>query len=189
MKRNFLKSIAVVAAFLIGVAINHSCGESLTDDAVPTTIEEMWSIVRSLRTEVSTLKTETSSLKEQVAQLNAEVAALKSAGGSGSSQGNAGGSGNNSDCGEFFVDGLYFSRDGFVGSKLKRYSTDTFTDDYYYDKYGRRIRGEYHSNGSSSITTYEYSGKTVTLTLNTIWDPTLHPNLENSTSTTVYEYY
>ncbi|MDE6570514.1 MAG: hypothetical protein K2K43_07845 [Alistipes sp.] len=190
MKHNILKSIAVVAAFLIGVAINHSCGESLTDDTgSSSTMEEMWAVVRSLRTEISTLKAETSSLKEQVAQLKTEVAALKSSSGSGGSQGNVGGSESNSDCGEFFVEGLYFSRNGFVASKYKSSTTDTWQQDYYYDKYGRLIRTENHSNGSSLITTYEYSGKTVTYTSNTIYDPTVYPNLENSTSTTVYEYY
>lgn len=171
MKYSLLKSIAVIAAFLVGVAINHSCGESMTDDSVPSTMEEMWSIVRSLRTEVSTLK-------EQVAQLNAEVAALKSTGG---------GSSGISDCGEFFVDGLYFSRAGYVTSKYKRGITQ---DDYsYYDEHGRIIRTERHSNGYSIITTYEYSGKTVTCTISQIYDPSVFPNLENSTTTTVYEYY
>ncbi|WP_288351864.1 hypothetical protein [uncultured Alistipes sp.] len=171
MKYNLLKSIAVIAAFLVGVAINHSCGESMTDDSVPPTMEEMWNIVRSLRTEVSTLK-------EQVAQLNAEVAALKSTGG---------GSSGNSDCGEFFVDGLYFSRNGIVSSKYKRGITH---DEYsYYDEHGRIIRTENHSNGYSIITTYEYSGKTVTRALSSIYDPSVFPNSENTTTTTINEYY
>lgn len=182
MKYSLLKSIAVIAAFLVGVAINHSCGESMTDDLVPSTMEEMWSIVRSLRTEVSTLK-------EQVAQLNAEVAALKSTGGSGSSQGNAGGSGNNSDCGEFFVDGLYFSRAGYVISNLKQSITDTNTCDYYYDAQGRLIRTESHSNGYSIITTYEYSGKTEIRTATTTYDSTTYPDREPSSFSIVYEYY
>ena len=185
MKRNLLKSIAVIAAFLIGVAINHSCGESAADDTIPPTAEEMWNIVRMLRTEIATLKTETSSLKEQVAQLKAEVAALKSTDGNSGSQGNTGGSGSNSDCGEFFVDGLYFYRNGIVSSKYKR------VDDqyYYYDDQGRVSRTESHSNGRSSINTYEYSGKTVTHTINITYDPTIYPNSKNTTSTTVYEYY
>lgn len=185
MKYSLLKSIAVIAAFLVGVAINHSCGESMIDDSVPSTMEEMWSIVRSLRTEVSTLK-------EQVAQLNAEVAALKSSNSSGGSQGNVGGSESNSDCGEFFIDGLYFSRNGFVVSTPKLYMTDTSTTDYLYycDKYGRIIKREIRSsNGYSKIEIYEYSGKTVTETSTTIYDPTVYPNSKNTTSTTITEYY
>ena len=176
MKRNFLKSIAVIAAFLIGVAINHSCGESAADDTIPPTAEEMWNIVRTLRTEVATLK--------------AEVAALKSTGSSGSSQGNTGGSGSNSDCDEFFVDGLYFNRAGYVTSKQKSHIIDnTSTTEYYYDDHGRISRYECQANGFSIIYTYKYSGKTVTYTANTIYDPTVHPNLESTTSTIVYEYY
>ena len=190
MKRNFLKSIAIIAAFLIGVAINHSCGESVTDDTVPPTEEEMWNIVRTLRTEIATLKTETSSLKEQVAQLKAEVAALKSTDGNSGSQGNTGGSGSNSDCNEFFVDGLYFNRAGYVTSKQKSHIIDnTSTTEYYYDDHGRISRYECQANGFSIIYTYKYSGKTVTYTANTIYDPTVHPNLESTTSTIVYEYY
>lgn len=167
MKYNLLKSIAVIAAFLVGVAINHSCGESTTDDSVPPTMEEMWNIVRSLRTEVSTLK-------EQVAQLNAEVAALKSTGG---------GSSGNSDCGEFFVDGLYFSRAGYVTSKPKRMVSNDYTYDYYYDNQGRQIRYKYKYGDNTQIVTSEYSGKKVTTTTNQII------NGQSTTSTTVYEYY
>ena len=186
MKRNFLKSIAVIAAFLIGVAINHSRGESAADDTIPPTEEEMWKIVRTLRTEIATLKTETSSLKEQVAQLKAEVAALKSTdSNSGGSQGNTGGSGSNSDCGEFFVDGLYFYRNGIVSSKYKRVNEQ----EYYYDNQGRVSRTESHTNNSSSITTFEYSGKTEIRTTTITYDSTIYPNLESTTSTIVYEYY
>lgn len=186
MKNNILKSIAVVAAFLIGVAINHSCGESLTDDTgSSSTMEEMWAVVRSLRTEISTLKTETSSLKEQVAQLKTEVAALKSSSGSGGSQGNVGGSGSNSDCSEFFVDGLYFSRNGIVSSKYKRVNGQ----DYYYDNQGRVSKTESHDNNSSSITTFEYSGKTEIRTTTITYDSTIYPDREPSSFSLVYEYY
>ncbi len=255
MKYNLLKSIAVIAAFLVGVAINHSCGESTTDDSVPSANgQELWNIIRALQTEVSTLKTEVSTLKEELSaldmdkdiatlrteisalkeelaalntstdvaalkeevstlkeeilslnvepeisalkeetatltarmtgmggeieRLNTEVAALKSTGD---------GSSGNSDCGEFFVDGLYFSRNGIVSSKYKRGITH---DEYsYYDEHGRIIRTENHSNGYSIITTYEYSGKTVTRALSSIYDPSVFPNSENTTTTTINEYY
>ena len=186
MKRNILKSIAVVAAFLIGVAINHSCGESLTDDTgSSSTMEEMWAVVRSLRTEISTLKAEILSLKEQVAQLKIEVAALKSSSGSGGSQGNVGGSESNSDCGEFFVDGLYFYRNGIVSSKYKRIGEQVF----YYDNQGRVSRAESHTNDSSSVTTYEYFGKTEIRTTTITYDSTIYPDREPSSFSIVYEYY
>nr|WP_290015969.1 hypothetical protein [uncultured Alistipes sp.] len=254
MKYNLLKSIAVIAAFLVGVAINHSCGESTTDDSVPSANgQELWNIIRALQTEVSTLKTEVSTLKEELSaldmdkdiatlrteisalkeelaalntstdvaalkeevstlkeeilslnvepeisalkeetatltarmtgmggeieRLNTEVAALKSTGG---------GSSGNSDCGEFFVDGLYFYRNGIVSSKYKRIDGQGY---YYYDNQGRVSKIESHENNSSSITTFEYSGKTEIRTTTKTYDPVIYPDREPSSFSIVYEYY
>ncbi|WP_347282125.1 hypothetical protein [uncultured Alistipes sp.] len=255
MKYNLLKSIAVIAAFLVGVAINHSCGESTTDDSVPPANgQELWNIIRALQTEVSTLKTEVSTLKEELSaldmdkdiatlrteisalkeelaalntstdvaalkeevstlkeeilslnvepeisalkeetatltarmtgmggeieRLNTEVAALKSTGG---------GSSGNSDCGEFFVDGLYFSRNGRVLSREKQNFADDGSSrtEYYYDNQGRITKyGVISDNGFSLVYTYDYSGKTVTVTTNEVMN-----GQQISTSNRLYEYY
>ena len=48
MNRNVLKSVAVVAAFLVGVSINDSCGDSPYGGDTA----ELWSSDRSLTEEV-----------------------------------------------------------------------------------------------------------------------------------------
>lgn len=148
MKRGVLKTVAVIAAFFIGVSINQSCGES--DPSGTPSAEVMWNTVQALTSEV--------------AQLKQEVAALK-AGGNGSGGGSGEGSGV-----ETLVDGLYISRSGFVASKIKEqiyYESDgkvSQTVSNTYDEHGR-IK-TYKSLSDTWIITaeYNYSGKEVTYT-------------------------
>jgi hypothetical protein len=167
MKTNIFRAAAVVTAFLIGVFINNACGEPGTPEAPNNnqtatggTTEELWAAVQALQSEVADLK--------------AEISELKAAGGN-----PGGGSG-----GEFFVDGLYFSRGGHVDSKLKRYYFDTYELSYTYDAQGRISSYTSSSDNHVSINTYTYSGKTVTIQS----EDTANGGTPTY-STTTYEYY
>ena len=72
MNRNVLKSVAVVAAFLVGVSINDSCGDSPYGGDTA----ELWSSVRSLTEEVAELRKENKDLRDEIARLKKEVADL-----------------------------------------------------------------------------------------------------------------
>lgn len=68
--------------------------------------------------------------------------------------------------GEFYVDGLYFNRDGFVSSKIlySEYNgSDTEDKTYYeYDEKGRISKVTSYRNGSlSSVQSYTYGSKEV----------------------------
>lgn len=168
--------------------MNTSTDVAALKEEVSTLKEEILSL--NVEPEISALKEETATLTArmtgmggEIERLNTEVAALKSTGG---------GSGGSSDCGEFCVDGLYFNRDGHISSREKRDFVDDGSSrtEYYYDNQGRITKyGSINDNGVSLFYTYDYSGKTVTVTMDCIYDPVLLPNLQNSTSTTVYEYY
>lgn len=54
MKNSVLKLVAVIAAFLIGVSINNSCGEPGVEETP--SAQELWNIVRQLQSEVEELK-------------------------------------------------------------------------------------------------------------------------------------
>lgn len=161
MKRFFLKTVAVISAFFIGVFINNSCGKSERYETTPSSTQELWNSVRSLTAEIT-------QLKEDVSQLQSEIETLKTTGD------------NN---GEFLVDGLYFSRGGYVTSKPKimkvtsPYGETIYT--YTYDNQGRISR--YQTEGQN--TKYEYSGKTVTATT------VSSANDINITSVSKTEYY
>lgn len=170
MNRNVLKSVAVVAAFLVGVSINDSCGDSPYGGDTA----ELWSSVRSLTEEVAELRTENKDLRDEIARLKKEVADL--------------GNGEGNTSGEFLVDGLYFDRNGQVSSKPKKSSGDPSTE-YRYDGQGRCLGQAMYSSGMTLRTTYSYSGKNVTEIHTTEYDPSVYPDSKNTSSTKVTEYY
>ena len=86
MKRFAFKFISVIAAFLIGVSINNSCGESPMDED-----SSIYNSIRALQNEVT-------NLKQEIERLDSELAALQASGGG--SQGGA--------SSEKYIDGLYF---------------------------------------------------------------------------------
>ena len=149
MKRTLLNVGAILAAFLIGLAINNACADSL---------ENMSDT--ELRKLVAQLQQEVNSLRERVAQLE------KAGGNSGSSSGAA-------TSGGFTVDGIFFNNAGFPESKVDYYEYTGYmlingsrtdmtpsTSRYEYDSYGRIAKqGTY---------TYEYSSKTYTQIYDTL---------------------
>lgn len=170
MNRNVLKSVAVVAAFLVGVSINDSCGDSPYGGDTA----ELWSSVRSLTEEVAELRTENKDLRDEIARLKKEVADL--------------GNGEGNTSGEFLVDGLYFDRNGQVSSKPKKSSGDPSTE-YRYDDQGREKTRIYYAKGYTTTYGYSYSGKNVTSIQTTEYDPSVYPDSKNTSSTSVIEYY
>ncbi|MCH5329019.1 MAG: hypothetical protein J1E02_08350 [Coprobacter sp.] len=222
MKRNVFKSIAVIAAFLIGLSINESCGDTPFDDDNRTTTqsgensgnasqdipatgdtEELWQYLRNLTAQFDSLKQETQQLKQEnlqqkqeseqlkqesnrqqqeIAQLKTEIDNLKQNGSTSSTSG-----------GEFYVDGLYFSRSGNINSRLKTWHSNAtvggFNYEYTYDSQGRIQSYKNIYNGFTQTNNYNYSGKTVTITQRTEYDPSVYPNQPNTTSTLTYEYY
>lgn len=174
MNRNVLKSVAVVAAFLVGVSINDSCGDSPYGGDTA----ELWSSVRSLTEEVAELRKENTDLRDEIARLKKEVADL--------------GNGEGNTSGEFLVDGLYFNRGGWVNSKMKRETGDGSgfsLIEYRYDDQGRKKTQIYYAKGQTITYEYSYSGKNVTEIHTTEYDPSVYPDSKNTSSTTVTEYY
>lgn len=165
MKHYSLKSILVIAAFLIGVSINNSCGESPIDN----NLSSMYNSIRALQNEVT-------NLRQEIKRLDSEIAILKASGG---------GSGGDNVSGEKYIDGLYFDRNGMVSSKIKNVIYDSGSNvKYIYDNQDRLVEIEYiwsSTNKQSSV--YKYSGKTVLILGTTILDT------NQSTSQTTYEYY
>ncbi|HUN14473.1 MULTISPECIES: hypothetical protein [unclassified Alistipes] len=164
MKRFAFKFISVIAAFLIGVSINNSCGESPMDED-----SSIYNSIRALQNEVT-------NLKQEIERLDSELAALQASGGG--SQGGA--------SSEKYIDGLYFWHGSPTGL-IKHYISSgyEYTTEYTYDKYGRIIERITHNISPSESTgkvSYEYVGKTViqTITIDK------YPDLTNQTIT---EYY
>ena len=138
MKRTLVNVGAILAAFLIGLAINNACADSL---------ENMSDT--ELRKLVAQLQQEVNSLKERVAK-------LEKASGSSSGVATSGG---------FTVDGIYFNNAGFPESKVDYYEFSGYmlingsrtemtpsTTRYEYDSYGRLTK--------QGATKFEYSNKT-----------------------------
>lgn len=174
MKHFTLKSVLVIAVFFIGVSINNSCGESPIDD----NLSSMYNSIRTLQNEVT-------NLRQEIKRLDSEISALKSTSG-GSQSGTA--------CSEKYIDGLYFDRNGMVSSKINTSTNNQNKgyNKYIYDAQGRLIEIEYIPQQSTGVTgkqSYEYSGKTVTYTSATIYDPDKFPQISNSIFQTITEYY
>lgn len=151
MKRTLLNAGAILAAFLIGLAINNACADSL---------ENMNDT--ELRKLVAQLQQEVNSLKERVAQL--EKASSNTVNSSSSGTAMSGG---------FTVDGIFFNNAGFPESKVDYYEYSGYllingsrtemtpsTTRYEYDSYGRLTK--------QGATKFEYSNKTYSQIYDTI---------------------
>ncbi|MDE7305001.1 MAG: DUF1192 domain-containing protein [Alistipes sp.] len=179
MKRYLLPTIALLAAFAIGLAVN-TYGRKLADRP-PLADQDLQEVVRDLTERISILQDEIERLHTEIDSLNIATASLPA---------NECAPDANPNNSEFFVDGLYFSRNGYILSKAKRIENQQTTTDYIYDEQGRvSAICTAPVNGTSSVATYEYSGKVVTYTHNILYDKDIHPNKEPVTITTVYEYY
>ncbi len=171
MKRFAFKFISVIAAFLIGVSINNSCGESPIDDS----LSSMYNSIRTLQNEVT-------NLKKEIKRLDSEIATLRSS--DGSFQGGT--------SSEKYVDGLYFWHGFPVGNRkyeISNVSEDTY--EYTYDKYGRIIGTTSHTISGTDMDRickifYEYSGKKVITTITIHYNDDKYPD---STNQTITEYY
>ena len=156
MKRTIFNLAAICLAFAAGLAINNACAdpiESMTDT-------ELRRLVVQLQGEIESLKKEISELEEKI---------------------NGGGSSSSTDCGEFYVDGLYFNRNGYcssiIESSVSRYpdNSNSGSQNYERDEFGRIIKVSGNSSflvdGVETNTTseiiYSYSGKQVTITYDT----------------------
>ena len=150
MKRTVLNLGAILIAFIIGIAINNACADSL---------EKMSD--SELRNLVARLQDEVNALKQKVSQLEAS-------------------SGGTNESGFFIVDGLRFSAEGTVAyNHTKKYTVKTTTvnngvttttETVYndaetkYDNYGRLVFSKLISTDYDLETTYSYNGKHVTYT-------------------------
>ena len=158
MKRTIFNLAAICLAFAAGLAINNACAdpiESMTDT-------ELRRLVVQLQGEIESLKKEVSELKEKI---------------------NGGGSSFSTDCGEFYVDGLYFDRSGNCSSILNgtvmhydaNNSKSTQSLNYERDEFGRIIKVSGNSSwiidgvetNTTTETIYSYSGKQITMTYDT----------------------
>lgn len=137
---------------------------------------------RELSDSVRMLLTDMATLQEEIVGLRAEIAALKGRSGLSPEESAA--------SGERLIDCLYYSRNGYVSSKVRKIDHAQNTTDYIYDDQGRLSAVcSSPANGTSSVATYEYSGKVVTYTYSIMYDKDLWPDKEPVVMTTVYEYY
>lgn len=156
MKRTIFNLAAICLAFAAGLAINNACAdpiESMTDT-------ELRRLVVQLQGEIESLKKEISELEEKI---------------------NGGGSSSSTDCGEFYVDGLYFNRNGYcssiIESSVSRYpdNSNFGSQSYERDELGRitkiisksrMVIDGVETNTTSEIR-YSYSGKQMTMMYDT----------------------
>lgn len=177
MKRTLLNLGAILVAFIIGLAINNACADSLENMSDS-----------ELRKLVAQLQQEINSLKSRVADLEGKVGS------------NSGGSASVS-AGMFNVDGLWFLPSGSVCSRVKSSkgttkqtylgtgettTTNTFTTmSSSVDSQGRLIRCDYTlpEGYEYYYQTYSYQGKVVKST--TSYKTTYYESIAESET----EYY
>ena len=168
MKRTVLNLGAILVAFIIGIAINNACADSL---------EKMSD--SELRNLVARLQEEVNALKQKVSQLEAN-------------------SGRGDESGFFIVDGLRFSAEGTLAfNHTKKYTltlttvsngntptTETVYNgaDNKYDSKGRLISSVMTSTDYDYESTYAYNGKHVTNIIKYTYKKT------DMVTTYVYEY-
>ena len=179
MKRTVLNLGAILIAFIIGIAINNACADSL---------EKMSD--SELRNLVARLQDEVNSLKNRVAELEGKVGNISN---SSVPAGSAY---------AFEVDGIHFSMSGsycdpidyyenvssyqIVGGVRTDINTPSQRMQFTYDSYGRIASYSQNSETMEYVANYTYSNKVVTLeTKQTYKNPS--PNsLSESGGKTVY---
>lgn len=91
------------------------------------------------------------------------------------------------------IDGLYFDRSGWVTSKPKKCNylqpQTIQSTEYVYDSKGRIKTKISHYTGTTITQSFEYSGKTRTEIINTIYDPAYYPDPQNNSTKSVTEYF
>lgn len=175
MKRYILQTAALIAAFAIGLAISFYGRKSA--EKAPLVNQELGNTILALRADISNLQEEIACLHSEIDSLNAAI--IPEFVGDRNLPG-----------GEKLIDGLYFNRSGHVSSRIKLIESQQTPTDHIYDEQGRLSAVcTAPVNGTSSVATYEYSGKVVTCTYNILYDKDIHPDKEPMSITTVYEYY
>lgn len=178
MKRRIFKTFAAIAIAVVGLTAASSCDIlHPKQHAFPD---------RELSDSMRTVLTDMAALREEIARLHAEIADLKAQNGlDPTGEGLPG----DADSGEKLIDDLYFGRDGHVSSKIRKIDAPQNTTEYIYDDQGRLSAVcTAPVNGTSSVATYEYSGKVVTYTYSIMYDKDLWPDKKPVVMTTVYEY-
>ena len=141
MNRTIVNLGAIVVAFVIGLAINNACADSLENMSDS-----------QLRNLVAELQKEVNSLKQRVAELEGKVGNSNT--GNGASVTPDG----------FEVDGIHFSHSGFPDSKVDYmdYSGYYYSGGTKYDQTPTTTRYEYDSKGriiKQGVYIYTYSNK------------------------------
>lgn len=175
MKRYILQTAALIAAFAIGLAISFYGRKSA--EKAPLVDQELGNTILALRADISNLQEEIACLHSEIDSLNAAIVPEFVGD-------------RNLPGGEKLIDGLYFNRNGHVSSRIKLIESQQTPTDHIYDEQGRLSAVcTAPVNGTSSVATYEYSGKVVTCTYNILYDKDIYPDKEPMSITTVYEYY
>lgn len=175
MKRYILQTAALIAAFAIGLAISFYGRKDA--EKTPLADQELENTILALRADISNLQEEIASLHSEIDSLNAAIVPEFVGD-------------RNQPGGEKLIDGLYFNRNGHVSSRIKLIESQQTPTDHIYDEQGRLSAVcTAPVNGTSSVATYEYSGKVVTCTYNILYDKDIYPDKEPMSITTVYEYY
>lgn len=146
MRKRTFQLAAILLAFIIGVAINYSCGDNYQSDDV--SVSYLWNEVKAMQDEIK--------------QLKAEISNLKNGGGS---------SGEFQVDGLWFsrngvCDGMI--KETSTQHYLNGAVNISYTYKYEYDNYGRGIKLTLITNTNGTTTQqeskYQYNGKTVTVT-------------------------
>ena len=178
MERRIFKTFAAIAIAVVGLTVASSC-----DMLHP---QQHTFSDRELSDSMRTVLTDMTALREEIARLHAEIADLKAQHGIAPTEEVPQDDADNS---EKRIDDLYFGRDGRVSSKIRNIDDPQNTTEYIYDDQGRLSAVcTAPVNGTSSVATYEYSGKVVTYTYSIMYDKDLWPDKEPVVMTTVYEY-
>ena len=178
MKKSLLNFGAILVAFFIGVSVNNSCADP-DDYNTPTdevSTDELWGVIDELKSQVEALSSKLKDLEATVPQIESRLNELE----------------NNdvpeteSECGDFYVDGLWFDRSGNCSSPVLVYrkSTDkggsSYETTYYYDEFGRLVGYDADNNN----VTIQYEGNVQT-TISKVRNTT---SGALSTTTMTYEY-
>ena len=153
MKRTLVNIGAALAAFLIGLAINSACADSLQNMSD----SELRNLVAQLQKEVDNLRLKVAELEKQISDAGSSTPSISVG---------------------FDVDGLHFNNAGQVEERIDRSGIDAYsyyiidgkkTENtaehgiytYSYDSFGRLSKQVMNSSASEVSLSYNYSGKSV----------------------------